>query len=64
MSETPSILKVRDYFMSLQARVCTALEEVDGNAVFSMETMETPEGGLAQPRIIDDGQYLEAHSET
>ena len=59
MSDGPSITKVRDYFLALQTQVCTALEEIDGKSVFSLESIETAGGGLAQPRIIDDGRYLE-----
>jgi coproporphyrinogen III oxidase len=56
---TPAIKPVRDYFLELQAHICQTLEIIDGAATFSIESIESPEGGLAQPRVLDDGQHIE-----
>lgn len=57
--DMPSVAEVRGYFMSLQAAICSALETADGDAEFSLEMIETPGGGLSQPRVIDAGRHLE-----
>ena len=54
-----TVLDVRAYFLSLQSQICAALEAVDGQASFSLETIEAPNGGLAQPRVLADGQHIE-----
>lgn len=59
MSQAPDVREVRNYFLSLQSGICSALEEADGSARFSLESIETPGGGLSQPRVIDDGRHLE-----
>jgi coproporphyrinogen III oxidase len=50
---------VREYFMALQAQICAGLEGVDGQARFSLEQIETPGGGLSQPRVLADGPHIE-----
>ena len=59
MPSAESVLEVRSYFLDLQSRICKALENEDGSATFSIETMEAPNGGLAQPRVLADGQVIE-----
>lgn len=59
MTQAPSIAAVRGYFMDLQTTICEAIAEIDGTADFSLEEIETPGGGLARPRIIDDGTHIE-----
>ena len=59
MSKTPSIGNVRDYFQTLQSSICSLLEAEDGEAQFTLESIESPDGGLSQPRVIDDGPVLE-----
>ncbi|MFT7220677.1 MAG: coproporphyrinogen III oxidase [Candidatus Azotimanducaceae bacterium] len=59
VTENENILKVRDYFMSLQSTICDAMATADGEAGFSLEHIETPQGGLSQPRVIDAGRHLE-----
>lgn len=50
---------VRTYFLSLQEQICSAFEQFDGQARFSDEPLETPNGGLAKPRVLADGRYIE-----
>ena len=59
MTTAPSIQAVKDYFLTLQASICKTLEEIDGDAVFSVENIETNGGGLSRPRVIDNGPHIE-----
>ncbi len=45
--------------MDLQAEICKTLEQADGAASFSLEKIESPNGGLSQPRVIADGKHIE-----
>jgi coproporphyrinogen III oxidase len=57
--DIPVISEVHDYFLSLQSDICAAIETVDGEASFSIEMIDTPGGGMAQPRVIDAGRHIE-----
>ncbi len=59
MHNQDSVLPVRQYFLSLQDRICGALSELDGYAEFSLERLDAPNGGLAQPRVLADGRHIE-----
>lgn len=50
---------VKDYFLELQADLCNALEQADGKAKFSLETIQPDTGGLARPRVLELGQHIE-----
>ena len=50
---------VRDFLMGLQDRICSALEEEDGQARFHEDRFEGARGGLARPRVIADGAVFE-----
>ncbi len=50
---------VKDYLMALQDEICGAIEEADGKATFSREEIETDNGGLSRPRIINNGDHIE-----
>ncbi len=54
-----AIQPVRDYFMDLQDRICSALETTDGKARFSREELPGPGGGLARPRVLAEGNAIE-----
>ena len=58
-TETDKIARVKEYLMSLQDEICDTLENVDGRASFSREEINSDRGGLAKPRVIDDGEYIE-----
>ncbi len=45
--------------MALQDQICAALERIDGSAVFSRAELPSPEGGLARPRVLEDGVHIE-----
>ena len=61
MQTNETVLNVRNYFMDLQTRICAALEASDGAASFSLEQIESPNGGLSQPRVIADGDVHYSH---
>lgn len=55
----PDPSAVRAYLLSLQGRVCLALETEDGDARFREERFEGPGGAIAQPRVLEDGAAIE-----
>lgn len=57
--ETPSIDPVRTWLLDLQDRLCAALEGQDGQARFREQVLEGARGGLARPRVLEDGPVLE-----
>ena len=59
MNSPTLVTPVRDYFMALQDRICTALEQVDGTATFVREVIEAPNGGLSRPRVLANGRHIE-----
>ena len=59
-ASTPSdVLAVRDYLMDLQDRICAGLEGEDGRARFTREELPGPGGGIARPRVLQDGAHIE-----
>ena len=56
---TAAIAPVLAYFMALQDELCTALETMDGSAVFPGEELPGPSGGIARPRVLSDGPKIE-----
>lgn len=53
------IQRVEAYLRGLQDQICHALEGEDGQARFSEETWERPEGGGGRSRVIKDGAVIE-----
>ena len=49
---------VKTYLIGLQARIVSALEEIDG-ARFSTDSWQRPEGGGGISRIIEEGNVIE-----
>jgi coproporphyrinogen III oxidase len=47
------------YIHDLQDRICAALEEADGKAVFVEDKWERPEGGGGKTRVIANGNVFE-----
>lgn len=45
--------------MALQDRLVEALEAIDGEARFSSEQFNIPQGGLARPRVLAEGNIIE-----
>ncbi|MBC2594106.1 oxygen-dependent coproporphyrinogen oxidase [Ruficoccus amylovorans] len=50
---------VRDWLLSLQNRVCHALEQEDGSARFRADAWTRDEGGGGESRVLADGPVLE-----
>lgn len=50
---------VRDYLLTLQDSICSALEAEDGSAEFIVDSWERPEGGGGRSRVLADGAVLE-----
>ncbi len=55
----PSIEAVKAYLLDLQDRICTALEQADGQAVFREECWQRPEGGGGRTRVLAGGALIE-----
>ena len=49
----------RAWLMGLQDRICEALEEVDSVARFQRARRSTPTGGMARPRVLEEGPVIE-----
>jgi coproporphyrinogen III oxidase len=47
------------YVHDLQNRICTALEEADGNSKFIEDAWQRPEGGGGKTRVIANGAVIE-----
>lgn len=59
---SPNIELVKEYFFSLQTKICDVLGEIDGGIGFSMEDIHQENGGHSRPRIIDNpekGPHIE-----
>ena len=54
-----NIEAVHDSFIRLQATIVGALEHLDGEATFIGDTIETPGGGMSQPRVLQHGRHIE-----
>jgi len=57
--EMPDTRAVRSYLLSLQDRVCTAIEAEDGEARFREESWDRPEGGGGRSRVLSEGAVFE-----
>jgi len=51
--------QVRNYLRELQAEICFALEESDGEAQFMEDRIDTNAGGLSAPRVLENGRHIE-----
>lgn len=59
MSARPDVEAIRAGLLDLQDRICAGLEREDGVARFREQRFEGPAGGLARPRVLEDGPVLE-----
>ncbi len=57
MSADPT--QVRDFLRSLQKTICSGLEAVDGEAVFTEYTQGTENGGISAPSVMAGGAHIE-----
>ena len=51
--------RVKQFVQTLQDQICTALEQLDGQAHFREDRWERPEGGEGRTRVIRDGNLFE-----
>ncbi|MGA9770514.1 MAG: oxygen-dependent coproporphyrinogen oxidase [Blastocatellia bacterium] len=60
MSDTqPLRERARDFFAALQDDICTALEQLDGKAVFREDVWQREEGGGGRTRVMEQGALFE-----
>ncbi len=53
--DAPDVDAVESYLASLQERITTALEQVDGGARFREDAWQRPEGGGGRTRVLTQG---------
>jgi len=46
------VAQVRDYFLGLQNSLCIMLSQLEPSGEFTGKAISTPQGGLAQPRVL------------
>lgn len=51
--------QVKNYLLTLQDNICTALEYEDSTAKFQQDNWERPEGGGGQSRVLSNGTVFE-----
>src|ERR1041385_4175367 len=56
---TPSKEQVTDFFSALQDAICSAMEKLDGGAIFSKDKWSREGGGGGLTRAIVNGKVLE-----
>lgn len=54
-----NIDEVKEYLQSLQNRICSELETLDGGATFAIDNWERPSGGGGRSRVLSGGQLFE-----
>ncbi|MYC25803.1 MAG: oxygen-dependent coproporphyrinogen oxidase [Gammaproteobacteria bacterium] len=54
-----SIEVVKKFFIDLQDRIVGTIEELDGGGKFLKESFDSPNGGVAQPRVLTNGDLFE-----
>ena len=59
MPERIDTAAVRAYLLSLQDRICAAIEAEDGAARFREDVWERPEGGGGRSRVLSEGAVFE-----
>lgn len=55
----PSLIAVRDYFLTLQDTLCQRLAAVDGGGAFREDRWQREEGGGGRSRVLSDGALFE-----
>ena len=50
---------ISQHFRELQLHICSALEQLDGHAIFNEDTWEREEGGGGHTRTLQGGRILE-----
>lgn len=57
--ETDRLKTAHDWLLSLQDRICAALEGSDGKAKFRRDEIPREGGGLSRPRVLEQGEVIE-----
>jgi coproporphyrinogen III oxidase len=57
--DAPDVDAVESYLSSLQERITTALEQLDGGARFREDAWQRPEGGGGRTRVLTQGTLFE-----
>src|SRR6478672_3063411 len=55
----PDVAAVKAYLLSLQDRLCRALEDEDGTGKFREDAWTRPEGGGGRSRVLSEGAVFE-----
>ncbi|MDX7988899.1 oxygen-dependent coproporphyrinogen oxidase [Xenorhabdus sp. 12] len=55
----PNLSQVKDFFLSLQDRICQQLEQIDGQSVFMEDHWQREEGGSGRSRVLTSGNVFE-----
>ena len=59
MTDQPDIQAVKDYLLTLQDRICSAVEQADGKARFREDAWDRPSGGGGRTRVLSEGAVFE-----
>ncbi len=59
MTDQPDIQAVKDYLLTLQERICSAVEQADGQARFREDAWDRANGGGGRTRVLNDGAVFE-----
>jgi len=51
--------QVKEYLLALQNRICSDLEQLDGQATFVRDAWQRPGGGGGESRVLSQGQVFE-----
>ena len=57
--DAPDLAAVRSFLDDLQNRICSELEELDGEARFRREEIPRAGGGVSRPRVLEGGAVIE-----
>ncbi|WP_455204157.1 oxygen-dependent coproporphyrinogen oxidase [Kaarinaea lacus] len=58
-AQQPDMNAVKSYLMDLQDRICTGLQEEDGQGEFAQDQWERAEGGGGRTRVMSEGGVFE-----
>jgi coproporphyrinogen III oxidase len=59
MTDQPDIQAVKNYLLTLQDRICSAVEQADGQAQFREDAWDRPSGGGGRTRVLSEGAVFE-----
>jgi coproporphyrinogen III oxidase len=59
MNDSPAKEEIRDWFITLQNEICSALEKADGQGKFIPDQWERPGGGGGISRVLSGGEVIE-----